>query len=202
MSLIKDLKTNVAAARKPPEVTNGYMAVDPVDGIGNLEVSVLEDTPGGSFDTGAVVDDTNVADAGGYPDTEAVPRYVGDDRSVYVETLDTPPRRAVRYWNSLRWTINVGDPQVSTVVTPSGLEGEFITRVILVASVANAVRIGADQNGALAGAFVPTQPMELGTGPVWYCPANPAVACTLDVFYEYTVPESIGRTKAKDCGCK
>lgn len=160
----------------------------------------FEVTRGESFDLGPTVDDSNLADAGGYPPLPvAGSPFLGDDEPEEAHEAhasapapcgckDKTPSRKVRRGTSIRYSFTTTDA-TPIVVTPSGIESEDVVSVVLVCSAASAVRLGYDSNGAQAGAFLPVATsgtLNLTTGPVWLV-GGQGVAATVDVFVEYLV---------------
>lgn len=189
VSLLDNLRTNLAA-RQP--------TADPF-AVGNEPLKL---TPGGSFDTGPIVDQSNADDAGGYTDTTAL--IVPDDD----KPAATGPRRRrpLRRWTSQRFDFPIAAADGPPVlVTPSGIDALDIVNVTLVASGVNMIRVGKADNDARAGGYLPNaQPVVIETGPVWVYPLSSLDASSVDVFVVYEDPSEATYTGAtgKPCGCE
>jgi hypothetical protein len=186
---LKDITDAIAANRKP---TTGDMGT-----VGNYP---LQDTPGGSFDLGPLVDDSNVQDAGGYPDTSALILSDLDEP----ETTGRTRTRPLRRFTTARYTFPIstvdGPP---LLVTPSGIDGMDIVYCTLTADTINRVRYGISSNDANAGAYLPpVHPIRIEGGPVWLWPMNGATAVAVDVLVVYEDPSGLPGGTGKACGCK
>lgn len=158
----------------PEDVDNTY------DAIGEL----FEPTPGQSFDLGPTVDDTNLRDAGGYPAGIADEDYRARPTHTCAKCAKERPK--VRMWQSIRYVITADDVLTARpfVATMSGVDTSSVTRVTLVASTENAIRIGSEGPAAQTGAYLPPWfPVTITTGPVW-C-VGYTEGATLDVLVEY-----------------
>jgi hypothetical protein len=130
-------------------------------------------------------------EAGGYPadvpagDPFTIADSLGQQNRRSSLSPAPAPAPKLRQYSSVRYVITAADVSSGApqAVTPSGIDSEHITRVILIASTENAIRIGATGPGAQAGAYLPPWfPVTLETGPVYI--VGFVAGATVDVIVE------------------
>lgn len=174
--LFGQVKTSVAASVKA-EADKRRDAANRYDPIGEP----FEVTPGGTFDLGHTVDDTSLHAAGGYPPDVPDNRVLDALGDIVANAKMLRQTRLI----SQRFTFANGDLNKPIVVTPSGIDSDSIETVTLIASAANAIRIGRDESNAAVGGFLPaTTALMISPGTAVYATCSVA-ATTLDVFVVY-----------------
>ena len=170
----------------------------PATDVGSEPLTV---TPGQSFDAGPMVDDANVHDAGGYPDTSALTE---PDRHK-PEAVPPRRRRPLRRFTTQRFSFDATTTGPAVLVTPSGIDALDIVYVNLTCSVAGRVRYGSSDNNAAAGAFLGNTngPTTIEASPEWLYPVAGGSNTTEDVLVVYEDPTEMdhGTTPGKPCGC-
>lgn len=158
-----------------------------------------EPTPGQTFDTGPLVDDANISDAGGYPDTSILVQPDPD------QPARTGPRsiRPLRKFVSQRFQFEAAADGPALLVTPSGIDAKDIVSVTLTSNAANRIRFGNTDNGAASGAYLGNVngPTTIAAGPVYVWPVSGGAITTVDVLVVYEDDPSSG-APSKPCGCK
>ncbi len=210
-SVKEQLSTHVGArqpARIPDEGDGGFVGNEP-----------LKPTPGGSFDTGPTVDDANLEDAGGYPDTTELLDFSDPLRAPDPQRRR---RRSIRKWTGGHYTFAANLLHPPLLVTPSGIDARDITEVQVTAtaiglagpaSAPRLVRVGQSSNDAQAGPWLYDLFWAGGVsysfpgGPLWIVADTTVVAVPVEVsvivFYEEPVEHDDDHdTPAKPCGCK
>lgn len=175
--------TEQAAMRKPAAVGNEPLTI----------------TPGQSLDLGPMVDDANVHDAGGYPDTSALTE---PDRHK-PESVPARRRRPLRKWTTARYVLPLAG-QTPLLVSPGGIDALDIVYVVLTTDTINRVRYGPNGNDAQAGAYLPAvHPIRIEGGPVWVYGVPGVADVNLDVLVVYEDPSDreTGSTPGRPCGC-